>query len=165
MTTNLTSEKLRSILDASSTPYRLMEHAPEGRTDLASIIRGNPLNKAAKAMVLFAAGKKGPRQYILAVVSGHRRIDFDAVKALSGSSYVGFAPREKAEELTGCEMGSVPPFSFHPDLKLVVDPELLRNDEIVFNAARLDQSIFLSSEAYVALARPAIHPITQEAQP
>jgi Ala-tRNA(Pro) deacylase len=155
-------DRIQELLNAAQVPFRLMEHEPAGPTDVASAIRGNKLQEAAKAMVLVAVKGKKDREFILAVVSGNRRINFKAIRTLSNSSYVGLAPAEKAEELTGCVMGSVPPFSFHPDLKLLVDRQLLNNAQIVFNAGRLDQSIFLAVRDFVAIAKPTVGNIAQE---
>jgi Ala-tRNA(Pro) deacylase len=52
--------------------------------------------------------------------------------------------------------GTILPFSFHQELTLIVDPSLLENDELYFNAARLDRSLALSTSDYIALARPRI---------
>lgn len=66
-----------------------------------------------------------------------------------------------AERLAGSVSGSVMPFARHPDLDLVVAPELLVHDEIFFNAARLDRSVALATDDYLALARPRVGPIAQ----
>ena len=155
-------DRIQELLNAAQAPFRLMEHQPAGATDVASAIRGNKLQEAAKAMVLVAFKGKKDREYILAVVPGNRRINFKAVRAITNSSYVGLAPADKAEELTGCVMGSVPPISFDPDLRLLVDRQLLNNEQIVFNAGRLDQSIFLSVRDFIAIAKPTIGNIAQE---
>jgi Ala-tRNA(Pro) deacylase len=52
------------------------------------------------------------------------------------------------------------PFSFHPDLELVVDPALLQVPELFFNAGRLDRSMALVTEDYLRVARPRVEPIT-----
>jgi Ala-tRNA(Pro) deacylase len=67
-----------------------------------------------------------------------------------------FAPAEKARQLTGCEMGAVPPFAFDPDLTLVLDPALLEHEELVFNAGRLDRSIFIQKDDYLKIAKPVL---------
>jgi Ala-tRNA(Pro) deacylase len=137
-----------------------VEHPEEGRTDVVSRIRGNDLAQAAKALVLVAKTGKKSRDYFLAVIPGDRRLDTDAFKKLSGASFMGFADAARAEELTGCVVGSIPPFSFNPLLQLVVDPVLLAShNEIVFNAGRLDRSIFISTRAYVEVATPRVHRI------
>ena len=48
---------------------------------------------------------------------------------------------------------------FHADLKLVVDPKLLENESIVFNAGRLDQSMFIDRDSYVRASAPRVHEI------
>ena len=66
-----------------------------------------------------------------------------------------------AERLAGSVTGTVLPFSFNPELELVVDPSLLENDEIYFNAARLDRSMVLKTSDYVAVARPRLGRIVE----
>ena len=51
-------------------------------------------------------------------------------------------------------MGAVPPFSFSKDLPLIVDNECTVNAKVVFNAGRLDRSVFIALEDYVAVAKP-----------
>jgi Ala-tRNA(Pro) deacylase len=57
--------------------------------------------------------------------------------------------------------GTVLPFSFHPELELLVDPSLLANDELYFNAARLDRSMVLKTSDYAALVKPRLERIVQ----
>jgi len=42
---------------------------------------------------------------------------------------------------------------------LIVDPSLLENDELYFNAARLDRSLALKTSDYIALTQPRIERI------
>ena len=44
-------------------------------------------------------------------------------------------------------------------LELIVDPSLLKNDEIYFNAARLDRSMALKTSDYVAVSKPRLEKI------
>ena len=44
--------RLTTDLDASGARYRLIEHAPEGRTEVVSALRGHPLAHAAKCLIL-----------------------------------------------------------------------------------------------------------------
>jgi Ala-tRNA(Pro) deacylase len=100
-------------------------------------------------------GKKITR-YILAVVPGDTMVDFQAVRTLLESSYVSFASPDIAERLAGSVAGTILPFSFNQELELVVDPALLENDEMYFNAARLDRSMVLKTHDYVAVAKPRL---------
>src|SRR5579871_5907764 len=148
--------RLLALLDQQEIPYRLIKHAPEGRTELVSAMRGNTLSQAAKCIVLMVKIGKKITKYILAVVPGDAKVDLQAVKALMKGTYVAFASSEIAERLAGSVAGTILPFSFHPELELIVDPSLLENEEIYFNAARLDRSMALKTKDYRALAKPRL---------
>ncbi|MFI8454188.1 YbaK/EbsC family protein [Kitasatospora sp. NPDC085464] len=153
-----TYRRLLGLLATNPAAYRTICHEPEGNTALASELRGHPLAQAAKSIVLRAKRTKqdGGGRYALAVVPGDRRVDLDAVGHALGSDRVGFADRTTAERLSGCTSGSIIPFSFHPDLELLVDHDLLTHSHLYFNAARLDRSIALCTAAYRTLAHPHI---------
>jgi Ala-tRNA(Pro) deacylase len=153
-------EELLSMLDEAGARYRIIEHAPEGRTDVVSAYRGNPVACAAKCLVVMVKVGKRTSKYYLAVVPGDARVDLPALKSMAGGSYVAFASPDKAEALAGSVSGTILPFSFHPELELVVDPGLLDHPEIFFNAARLDRSLALSTEDYLRIADPKVRPIT-----
>jgi Ala-tRNA(Pro) deacylase len=124
-------------------------------------MRGNALAQAAKCIVLMVKVGKKVTRYILAVVPGDARVDLGAVRALIGGTYIAFASSDIAERLAGSVAGTILPFAFHPDLELVVDPALLENDEIFFNAARLDRSMALRTSDYLTLAKPRIERIAE----
>ena len=155
--------RLISLLDAADARYRIIEHAAEGRTEVVSAYRGHPVARAAKCLVVMVKLGKRTSRYFLAVVPGDARVDLGALKALAGGTYVAFASTDKAEALSGSVSGTILPFSFHPDLELVVDPGLLEHTEIFFNAARLDRSLALATRDYVRVANPRICPIAATA--
>jgi Ala-tRNA(Pro) deacylase len=152
--------RLIADLDASGARYRLIEHAPEGRTEVVSALRGHALAHAAKCLILLVKLGKKQTRYVLAVVPGDARLNLAAVKTLLGASYVAFADTGKAEELAGSVTGTVLPFSYDERLELIADPALRDCDELYFNAGRLDRSIALDSEDYRRLAAPRVARIT-----
>lgn len=157
--------RLLALLDAEGARYRLIEHVPEGRTEVVSPLRGNALAQAAKCMVVMVKLGKKVTKYVLAVVPGDTRVDLGAIKALLGGTYAAFASPEIAERLAGSVVGTVLPFSFHPDLHPIADPTLLEHAELYFNAARLDRSLALRTADYTRLAVPQIAPIASRAEP
>jgi Ala-tRNA(Pro) deacylase len=157
-------DRLIADLDAAGARYRLIDHAPEGRTDLVSALRGHDITRAAKCLIVMVKIGKKQTRYVLAVVPGDARLDLQAVKALLGGTYVSFAAQDRAEELAGSQAGTILPFSYDPRLELVADPALLDEPEMFFNAARLDRSIALATEDYTRLAAPRVAPITAPAE-
>ena len=149
-------EQLCALLDLEAADYRVIEHEPEGRTEIIARIRGNRIEQSIKSIVVQVRLSKKESLYCLANVPGDCRIDFDGIKSHFDASSVAFAPREKAQELTGCVIGAIPPFSFNDQLQVLADPLLQDNEDVVFNAGRLDRSIFMKLEDYLRIAKPQL---------
>ena len=149
-------EQLRAWLDREGAVYRVIAHEPEGRTELIAKIRGNRLEQAIKSIVVQVRVTRKENIYCLANVPGDFRIDFDGVRSHFGAESAAFAAREKAQELTGCVIGAIPPFSFDDQLQVLADPLIQQNEEVVFNAGRLDRSIFMNMEDYIRIAKPQL---------
>jgi Ala-tRNA(Pro) deacylase len=154
-------EQLRSLLDREGASYRVIEHEPEGRTDVIAKIRGNQIQQSIKSMVLQVRLRPKENIYCLANVPGDCRVDFEGVKKHFQADSVAFAQKEKAQELTGCVIGAIPPFSFNERLILLADPLIRENEEVVFNAGRLDRSIMMKLNDYIRIARPRLVSIAQ----
>ena len=158
-----THERLVALLRENDVAYRIIEHQAEGRSEHISKIRGNHPKQAMKAIVVtLKGGGKGTR-HALAVLPGNRRLDMRALRKAFGAQKGSFTPAEEATQLTGCAMGSVPPFTFWEELPLIADNAIRENREVVFNAGRLDRSIFMPLEDYIAVAKPTLADIAQPA--
>ena len=147
-------ERLIALFNEHGARYHVIEHAPEGRSEAISRIRGNHPSQAMKAIVVSVRGGGGGKRNALAVIPGDRRLDMKALLGVLGAQKGRFTTTEEAEKLSGCVMGAVPPFSFRKDLPLIVDNECTVNAKVVFNAGRLDRSVFIALEDYVAVAKP-----------
>jgi Ala-tRNA(Pro) deacylase len=156
-------DQLRMLLNSQGAEYRVIEHEPEGRTEVIAKIRGNRIEQSIKSMVLQVRITRKENIYCLANVPGNCRVDFNGVKNYFNADSVAFAQREKAQELTGCVIGAIPPFSFSDQLQLLADPLIQQNDEVVFNAGRLDRSIMMKLRDYIRIANPYLVPIAQRA--
>ena len=152
-------EQLCALLDKEGAVYRVLEHEAEGRTEYITQLRGNRLEQAVKSIVVQVRLSKKENVYCLANVPGDCRVDLDGIKRHFSAKGIGIAPREKAEALSGCVIGAIPPFSFSEQLQVLVDPLVRENEEVVFNAGRLDRSIFMNMEDYIRIAKPQIVPI------
>lgn len=154
--------KLISLLDEHHAHYRVINHEHEGQTDLVSAMRGHHPSEAAKCIIVMVKVGKKITKYVLAVVTGDKRINLTAIKALFNGTYVAFASHDIAERLAGSVSGTVLPFSFDPDLELIVDPSVLKIEKLYFNAARLDRSLALRISDYQVIAKPRVEQIVQD---
>ena len=154
-------QELIALLDGAGANYRTIDHAPEGQTDKVSALRGNDIAAAAKCIILIVKIGKKQTRFVLAVIPGDARVDMAKLRALyPGATYAGFAATDVAERLAGSVAGTVLPFAFHPDLRLIADPGVARHAEIFFNAARLDRSLALATADYLRIAEPHLADIT-----
>jgi Ala-tRNA(Pro) deacylase len=53
-------------------------------------------------------------------------------------------------------IGAIPPFSFSDQLQVLADPLIQQNEEVIFNAGRLDRSVFMKLDDYIRIAKPQI---------
>lgn len=149
-------KQLCDLLDREGATYRVIEHEPEGRTEVIARIRGNRIEQSIKSIVMQVRLNRKENLYCLANVPGDCRIDFDGIKRHLKADSVAFASRDKAQELTGCVVGAIPPFSFSVQLQVLADPLIQQNEEVVFNAGRLDRSIFMRLDDYIRIAKPQL---------
>jgi Ala-tRNA(Pro) deacylase len=156
-----TYRRLIALLDCGGADYRLIDHAPEGATEVVSALRGHPPSEAVKCLVLVVKIDRRTTRYVLAVVPGDDRVDLAAVRTLYGARYAGFADAATAERLARSALGTVLPFSFDPDLELIADVAIGRAPELYFNAARLDRSLALWAADYLRIAQPRIASIAE----
>lgn len=146
--------QLCALLDQEGATYRVIEHEPEGHTELIAKIRGNRIQQSIKSIVVQVRINRKENIYCLANVPGDCRIDFGGIKKHFHADSVAFASRDKAQELTGCVIGAIPPFSFNSQVQVLADPLIQENEEVVFNAGRLDRSIFIKLDDYLRIAKP-----------
>jgi Ala-tRNA(Pro) deacylase len=150
-----TFDQIFSILKRNEARFKVMEHEHEGQSDKIALIRGNEPKQGAKAILTVASKSKQEQSYHLLVLSGNEGIDFGKLKKLLDCKNVTMSSTEDLESLTKCVRGAVPPFSFNPKINLLVDESLIsNNEEIVFNAGRLDRSIFLNVKDYMRIVKP-----------
>jgi Ala-tRNA(Pro) deacylase len=146
-----THEILIALFDQHLALYRVMVHEATGKCEAVAAIRGTQVGQGAKALVCHVKGN-GIKQHVLAVLPADQQADLSKVAAAVGGRRASLASPAEVDTLTGCVFGAIPPFSFHPDLQLVVDPLLFeRYDEIAFNAGLLEQSVVLNIADYQAL--------------
>lgn len=153
--------KLIDLLDQHGAHYTKIQHEPEGRCEIVSPMRGHDVSDAAKCMILMVKIGKKNKKFVLAVVPGNAQVDLNAIKVLFEGAYISFASQDIAEELAGTVAGTVLPFSFNPELELIVDPSLREHEYIYFNAAKLDESLKLLTSDYLRITNPRFEPITQ----
>ena len=149
------TERIREFLDKHKVKYEIMEHDPTPTSELAAKIRGTRLEEGAKAMVMRSKGK-----FLMCVISGDRKIDLEVMRQVVRSKSLSFATPGEVFEVTGCKVGSVPPFGNLFGIPVYIDRSLFRNENIAFNAGLSTVSIviglMIGAEDYLRIVKPIV---------
>lgn len=139
-------------LDSEKVPYRAVHHAPTFTSEESAAARGESINVGGKALLM-----KVGDNFRLFVISAALKADNAAIRTHFGVKKSRFASREELHEMTGLVPGCVPPFG-EPILPfpLFVDESIPKNDRIAFNSGSLTDSVIMSMEDYLRIAKPEI---------
>jgi Ala-tRNA(Pro) deacylase len=161
MTTDLHT-RILVLLEDSGILFDHFEHEHVHTSQEAARARGTNIEDAAKALVF----QTGSGNLIVCVVSGHRRVDLKKLKTLLGERDIALANPERVLHVTGCTVGSVPPFGnlFSPPLPMYVDHEVLTREHIVFSAGSHYSSIRMRPEDWVKLVSPVVADLRRDRQ-
>lgn len=146
------------LLKKHSVWFELFEHAPVRTSEEAASIRnGYTLQQGAKALIIKIKTPDIQKKYVMLVTPGDKRFTNRKVKQLLNAKDLRFATEEEVLELTGgVQPGGVPPFGNLFNLEVFVDPSLLQNEKIIFNAGDKSISIGMKSDDFLTLVVPQI---------
>jgi len=116
------AEVIKRYLDGHGVNYKL--HAVNGPTVTAEEAATQlhvPLETIIKS-ILFTDEKQTP---ILAILTGDRRVDRMKLASAVGSSKVRVATPEATKELTGFEVGVLPPLAHKNRITTVIDKKVM----------------------------------------
>lgn len=147
-----TQEAICRLLEDAGATFCIVHHEPTFTSEDSARVRGEDVRVGGKALLI-----KTGETFRLFVLSAALRLDSGAIKKRFGAKKIRFARPDELKELTGLVPGSVPPFG-EPVLpfELYVDESITQNDRIAFNAGSLTDSIIMSVEDYLRVARPEI---------
>jgi Ala-tRNA(Pro) deacylase len=145
-------DQIRQLLRDHQVEFREVHHEPTRTSEESAAARGEPLHVGGKAILL-----KTDDVFRLFVLPADRKLDSAAVRQHLAVKKTRFATPEELLTLTGLVPGCVPPFG-RPilDFDLYVDEAITHNDRIAFNAGSLTDSIVMSANDYVKVAKPEV---------
>ncbi len=151
-----TFEKLTALLREHQARFRVVEHPSAGKSEEVAKMRGTKIGQGAKALVCKVKGN-GVKQAVLCILPADYQADLSLIATHLGGTKASLASPDEVNTLTDCVFGAIPPFSFHDDLLLIVDPSLTeRYDELAFNAGTLEKSVILNTQDYVRIVQPSL---------
>jgi Ala-tRNA(Pro) deacylase len=158
---HLVVSQIVELLEKNCYWFETFEHEPVMTSEEAAKIRdGYSLHQGAKALIVRVKMSNSDKKFIMLVFPGDMRFDNAKVKKMFGAKNVSFATEDEVFKLTdGVKPGGVPPFGNLFNLDVIVDPLLLQNEKIVFNAGDRGFSIGMKSVDYKMIVSPRVENI------
>lgn len=122
--------------------YSSLTHEPTPTCEESAIARAEDIKIGGKTLLL-----KDKSDFRLFVLSAAKAFDSQKARKLLGSSKLRFASKDELKELVGVESGALPPFG-RPliPFDLYIDPSILDNEKIAFNAGLLTCSFIMNTQ-------------------
>jgi len=136
-------------LDKLNIPYERAEFSPEIEKGAASVARALGYNEHQMIKTLIFELDTGER--ILVMVGGDQNIVSGALKKVAGSRNIKMASYEAVKEITGYEVGSIPPFSWQPEgFRTFLDVSLMKEPVLGVGTGMWGHEILIKPENLVA---------------
>lgn len=145
------TDRLIAYLAAEGADFQVMTHEAVTTSEEAARVRGTAPEQGAKALLC-----KADDRIVLLVLPGNRRMNSRAFKQAFGVGNLRMVSREELYDLTGLEVGAVPPFGNLLGFPTYVDEALLTLPRIAFNAGSRTTSVIMATADYTRLVEPAI---------
>lgn len=138
--------------------HETFTHEPVRTSEEAASLRdGYTLQQGAKTILIRVKISSAKKRFAMLVMPGDTRFDSDKVKELFHAKDIRFATEAEVLSLTnGVQPGGVPPFGNLFGIEVIVDPTLLENEKIIFNAGDRCFSVGMKSVDYAAIVSPRI---------
>jgi len=134
--------RVRQVLDEKGIDYQVSEHEPVYTSEDAARVRGVDVKTGVKALLV----KTAEARFVMILVCADKRADLNRIAELEGTKNVRLASPSEVLEVTGCEIGSVPPFGHITKLKTYLDREIMDNEYVNFNAGLHTVSVRMRAE-------------------
>jgi len=145
-------KRVKELLDRNRIVYEVSEHAAVYTSEQAAKVRGVELKTGVKALVF----RTEQGNYVLGLVAADRKMDVKKLAVIVGTRKLELASPKDVLKATGCEIGSVHPFGNLFGLPTYMDPSVLENDSVNFNAGLHTVSIYMKARDLVKAIKPRI---------
>lgn len=146
-------DQILEWLKKSGVLFEHITHEPVFTSQQAAEVRKAKLSEGVKAMVLQSNVKK----LFLFCLPADQKIDLKKAAALAGAERLSLASPADVLSATGCEIGSVSPFSGGlSEIPTFFDNGILQNVSVEFNIGLHTDSVRMKSKDLVEVVKPQL---------
>jgi len=86
-----------------------------------------------------------PEEFVMVLMAGREQVDWRKLRKLVGRSRVRMATEDEVVEVTGYHIGTVSPFGVKRQVRVLIDPSVLREEVISLGSGVSNTAIILKS--------------------
>lgn len=131
-------EKIIQLLEENKCLYQARDYEPTPTCEDSARVRGTSMDQGAKALICFADKKP-----ILIVLPCSIKLDAKKFKLDYGIKDLRFATPDEVQELTGLQIGAIPPLGNLFGMPTYIEKNLGTNESIAFNAGDRCKSVIM----------------------
>ena len=149
--------RLKSYLDGQQVRYHVLAHHERFTASEIAQELHVPGRMLAKVVMVNADGRM-----IMVALDANSRVDLEALRKETGATSVELVKEDEFQRVfPDCEVGAMPPFGNLYDTPVIVDAELAKDKEIVFEAGNHHEAIKLAYSDFDRLVHPQVATIGQ----
>jgi Cys-tRNA(Pro) deacylase len=129
-------------LEKLGVPHKIFRHEnPVTSFEQAASDRGQRASQVVRS-ILFRIAED---EFIMALVAGPAQISWKILRKHLGRSRISMATEDEVLAVTGYRVGTVSPFGLQNQLKVLIDPSVLGEEEISIGSGMRNTAIILKS--------------------
>jgi len=129
-------------LEELGVPHKVFRHeSPVTSFEQAASDRGQRASQVVRS-ILFRIAE---HEFIMALVAGPAQISWKILRKYLGRSRISMATEDEVFAVTGYRVGTVSPFGLPHQLKVLIDPSVLGEEEISIGSGMRNTAIILKS--------------------
>ncbi len=146
-------------LEQLGVPHRIFRHeSPVHSLEQAAGDRGQRASQVVRS-ILFRVAED---EFIMALVAGPAQISWKTLRKHLGKSRVSMASEDEVLAVTGYRIGAVGPFGLLNQVKVLIDPSVMLEEEISIGSGMRNTAVILTSaDLHHALKNSEIVSLTE----
>lgn len=144
-------EKIIQLLESNNIEYQALQHEPTPTCEDSARVRGTSMDQGAKALICMADKKP-----MLIVLPCSQKLDVKLFKQRFNIKDLRFASPEEITDLTGLQIGAIPPLGVILGLSTYVNSLLQNQTTIAFNAGDRTRSIIMQYADFTKIQKAEV---------
>jgi Ala-tRNA(Pro) deacylase len=153
-------DRILNFLNKTEIHFKVIEIESEDSSKYVPEVTHTKPSQEAKSLVLLGDGKP-----FIAMMGRLDKVDFKKLRGLTKTKDIKMATPEQVKEITGVEVGAVPPFGNLIGLPIYLNCCLSREMEIAFSAGLHTKVIIMNSNDFQKITNPIVGDFAKDYTP